>query len=96
MKEYDEKKAIKFIHSQTDGKISKPYADDDILLIIDAMFDFFEENADDDDFELNENELVFYVKNQLRKDVDNVVEMDDVKAIVQAELDYEDTLADEA
>ncbi len=95
MKEYDESEAIKFIRSQVDGKNVKNYADDDILLIIDAIFDFFEESGEDDDFELNENELILYVKNQLRKDIDNVVDMDDVKDIVKAELNYEEMLQDE-
>lgn len=95
MKEYDESAAIKFIRTQLDGTINNSYSGDDLLLVIDAIFDYFEQYSEDDDFEFSEHNLNHYVKNQLRKDVDNVIELDDVPAIVAAELKYEDTLEDD-
>lgn len=98
-KEYDENEAIDFIKNFIPQEIKKKYTDDDILIIIDTIFDyyddkgFFDINADEDDeLELSTNDLVSYVKNQLRKDTDNVVELDDVKDIVLAELQYEESL----
>jgi hypothetical protein len=62
------------------------------LLVIDTVFDYFEEYDDDDDFVFNENELIEYAKKQLRKDVDNVIELDDVRYLIKGELEYENFL----
>lgn len=99
VKEYDEDEAIKFIKNFLPQDIKKKYEDDDILMVIDIIFDYYEEKGfldvdsnEDDEENLSVPDLVSYVKNQLRKDVDNVVEMDDVMNIVLGELEYEGTL----
>ena len=38
------------------------------------------------------DDLISFVKKQLRKDPDNVVDPDDVQSIVLGELDYEESL----
>ncbi len=92
MKEFDEINAIKHIRNCAGNRFSAQYSNDDILLVIDTIFDYFEANDDDDNFELDLNALVEYVKKQLRKDKGNVIVDDDVQAIVEAELSYEDSL----
>ena len=101
-KEFDENDAISFIRSYVPEAIKNKYSDDDILLLIDTMFDYFEKGDEDevlydDDVvdEYNINEIVKYVKKNLRKDPDNQIEVDDIKYLVQGELEYENTLEDE-
>ena len=101
-KEFDENDAISFIRSYVPEAIKNKYSDDDILLLIDTMFDYFEKGDEDDVLydddvvdEYNINEIVNYVKKNLRKDPDNQIEVDDIKYLVQGELEYENTLEDE-
>ncbi len=101
-KEFDENDAIAFIRSYVPDAIKNKYSDDDILLLIDTMFDYFEKGDEDeilydDDVvdENNINEIVNYVKKNLRKDPDNQIEVDDIKYLVEGELEYENTLDDD-
>ena len=98
IKEYDEDEAIKYILTNLPQEISEKYTDDDILLIIDSIFDFYEDkgffsmdNLDgEDDFE--EGELIEYVKKSVKKDPNQSIKMDDVANIVHLELEYEDSI----
>lgn len=98
-KEYDENDAIAFIKNYLPQDIKNKYSDDDILIVIDTIFDyydskgFFDIDAEpDDEEELHINDLVGYVKNQLRRDSDNEIDLDDVMPIVLGELEYEESL----
>ena len=102
-KEFDENDAIEFIRNFMPEKLNNKYSDDDILLIIDTMYDFYEkgdeqetlyDEGDDNNDEFNLNEIVNFVKKAIRKDPDNQVDMDDVKVIVEGEIEYENTLDD--
>ena len=102
-KELDENDAIEFIRNFMPEKLKNKYSDDDILLIIDTMYDFYEkgdeqetlyDEGDDNNDEFNLNEIVNFVKKSIRKDPDNQVDMDDVKVIVEGEIEYENTLDD--
>ncbi len=93
MKEFDDNEAIKYIRS----KVSQcaGVSDDDLLLVIDTMFDYAEtldDDAPDEAFDVEA--IVAYVKKQLKKDEENKVPIELVDAIVEAELDYEDSLDD--
>ena len=97
-KEYDENDAIVFIKNYLPQDIKTKYNDDDILIVIDLIFDYYDEkgyfdiSVDDDEGELSVTDLTGYVKNKLRKDPDNIIEMDDVAPIILGELDYEESL----
>ena len=102
-KEFDENDAIEFIRNFMPEQLKNKYSDDDILLIIDTMYDFYEkgdeqetlyDEGDDNNDEFNLNEIVNFVKKSIRKDPDNQVDMDDVKVIVEGEIEYENTLDD--
>ena len=84
LKEYDENEAIKHIVNYLPIDIIFEYYDKNGFFDIDAGVDD-EENIDVDD-------LISFVKKQLRKDPDNVVDPDDVQSIVLGELDYEESL----
>lgn len=97
-KEFDENDAIEYIRQYAQNKIKNKYTDDDILLLIDTMYDFYESDYDieakyeDEGDECSVNEIVNYVKKNLRRDPDNQIEMDDVKVLVEGEVEYENTL----
>ena len=95
MNEYDETKAVAFINS----RLEKQYPDDEILNVIDMIWDYYESNGmfeiDDDDDEPEddlEEQLVEYVKKMLVRDSEANVAMEDVADIVKAELEYEESL----
>ena len=99
IKEYDEDEAIKFIKAFVPQDLKNKYSDDDILIIIDTIFDYYDEKGfmdidadDDEEVDVSVPDLVGYVKNSLRKDSDNIIEMDDVMNLVLGELEYEKTL----
>ncbi len=85
---YDENDAVKFIREHVGEDIAKKYSSDDIVLLIDTMFDYFDAHDDEDDIEL----IAAWVAKELRKDRDNKIEPQDVPAIVAAEIAYEETL----
>ena len=95
--EFDENKAVDFINSRLGDK---KYPADEILNVIDMMYDYYEQNGmldpdnDDDDTEDIEKELVEYVVKMLRRDKLAKIDIADAPVIVKAELDYEDQIAD--
>ena len=100
-KEFDENDAIDFIRQYIPSNIKNKYSDDDILLVIDTMYDFYEkgdeqeslyDEGDNNSDEYNINEIVNFLKKSIRKDPDNQIDMDDVKALVEGEIEYENTL----
>ncbi len=93
MKEFDDSDAIKYIRNEVAQCAG--ISDDDLLLVIDTMFDYDEtlaEDAPDEAFDVET--IAAYVKKQLKKDDENKVPLELVEAIVEAELDYEDSLDD--
>lgn len=98
IKEFEENDCINYMRKAVGDKIAGKYSDDDILLLVDAMYDFYESEEDetDDDNAVSDEtwvkRIVSYVQNCLRRDPDNTIEMDDVKPLVEAEIEYEDTL----
>lgn len=95
--EFDESEAIKFIQK----RLPKAIDDDDILNIIDIIWDYYEDNGlldvsfsdfDDDDDEYVLPKLVLHAKKMLQKDKFSTLSLDDVESIVLAEIEYEKTL----
>lgn len=95
---YDENEAIKYIKAALKQSEGVSYSDDDILNIIDIIWDYYEQNGlldlDNDD-ELDYDHLLDSVKHLLKKDKGNKVKEEHVETIVKAELDYEDSLEDD-
>lgn len=95
--EYDENIAIKQIRKVLSDKSNAIYDDDEILNVIDMIWDFYDENGmldidledGEDDSEAIYSELCDYVVRMLKKDKDAKVLPEDVPAIVKAEIDYE-------
>lgn len=97
---YDENNAVKYINDVLNQKAGVTYSDDDILNVIDIIWDYYEQNGlldidIDSDDELDPDHLLDFVKRLLKKDKGNRVKEEHVEIIVNAELDYEDSIEDE-
>lgn len=97
MNEFDEKQAIAAMNASIAGS-GKQYDDDELLNIIDMIWDWYEDNGlleidtEADDEDVNVDALVKYVKKMLARDRDAQVDQADVETLVMAELNYEQTL----
>lgn len=99
MKSYDEDEAVKFIRAFLPDDIRPKYTDDEILLIIDTIWDWYEskgltslENVDSADEELDIDALTAYVKKEIKKDDEMVMDPADIPFIIKGELEYEESL----
>lgn len=98
---FDEENAVKFIRESLPEEIREKYTDDEILYVVDIIWDYYEkkgllslDNIDTEEELLDIDDLVKYVKKELAKDKDAVLDLDDVKHIVKGELQYEESLED--
>ena len=97
---YDESEAIKFIRDYMPDNISGLYSDDEILNILDMIWDYYEDNGfldipagdDVDDSSPQLSDILAYVNKVLAKDKLAVVDKDDVHYIVEGELAYEKSI----
>ena len=94
MKTYEENDAVKYILSNLPSDVAEKYSDDDILLVIDIIFEFYENKGyfdlndiDESDDEFDESELFEFVKKSLKKDKDKPIDLDDVENIVRLEFE---------
>ena len=94
MMEYDENDAIEFIVK----KIGIEIEEDEILNIIDIIWDYYEDNGmldismDNDDDESDIFILIAHVVKIVSKDKSSNLEKDVIAQIVEAELAYEESL----
>ncbi len=99
---FDEQ-AVEYILSHIDPEIARLYDEDDILLIVDTIFDYYDSKGlldidlsdDAEPDEVDVDDLVAYVEKQLRKDRDNRVVPEHVEPIVKAEIDFEIAIDEE-
>jgi len=98
--EFDENKAVELINKALIDNGRTPYHDDEILNIIDMIWDYYEENGlldidtcdiEDDDI-ATLDEILDYVTRMLKKDRHAKVAIEDLPTIINAELDYEESL----
>ena len=98
--EFDEQKAIEFINARLAEAGRAAYPDDEVLNVIDMIWDFYQENGlldvdlsdDDEEDEDIEPDLIDYVNRMLRKDSQAGIDPQDVPLMVRAEIDYEDSV----
>ncbi|MDE6397134.1 MAG: hypothetical protein K2K84_07670 [Muribaculaceae bacterium] len=96
MEVFDEEKAVRFILESL-GERAKKYDEDDILDVIDIIWDYYEDHGfldismDPDDTEdIPETDiLVTHVIKMIKRDRGSKIDIDDIKDIVVAELEYE-------
>lgn len=98
---FDEDNAIAFIRAQIGNEISSLYDDDEILNVIDIIWDFYESNGmleiedDEEDADVDLDRLMSTVRRTLAKDKRAKIATEHIEPIVIAELAYEDSLEDE-
>ena len=96
--EFDEEKAIEFIREQVGKDIASKYDDDQLLNVLDIIWDYYEDhgfldiNMEDDDEEVDIEALVKHTRKMLAKDRRAGIDAEDIEALVRAELAYEDTV----
>lgn len=99
MKEYQEKEAIKAMRATLTPETSARIDDDELLNIIDIIWDWYEDNglldidADaDTEEDVNTQALVAHVRKMLAKDKLSPVLPAEVEPLVAAQLAYEQSL----
>lgn len=98
MKEFEEKDAIKLMRAALTPESAKLYDDDEILNVIDIIWDWYDDNGlldidtEADDEDVNTDALIKHVRKMLAKDSDSPVKPEDVEPLVMAELRYEQSL----
>lgn len=98
--DYDEDDAIEYIQSSIPENINKKLSEDDIAYLIDLIYEYYEEigvlsDEVDDEFEIDEEELVDFVFTSAQSaNIKNLtVEM--VEAVIDGELSYCESLEDD-
>ena len=96
---FDEDDAVNFIRETLPESVSEKYSDDEILYVIDTIWDWYEKNGYlsldtevTDDGLLDEEQLVAYVRKDIRNDKEIMMDPDDVGLIVKGELQYEESI----
>ncbi len=98
---YDEDEAVKFIRQAIPTDVASEYTDDDILFIIDSIWDYYEsagmtslDNIETDAEEADMKAVTAYVEKALKSDGHILMTDANISMIVKAELQYEKTLED--
>lgn len=99
--EFDENKCTDFINDRLRALGRNTYDSDELLNIVDMVYDYYDSRGlldidDDTDDELErpalDADIAVYVRTMLKRDKRSEVRSEDVDAIVAAELDYEESL----
>lgn len=98
---FDEQDAIEYIRAMIPRDIAIRIDDDDILFVIDHVWDWYEQHGfldisldDADDPEVDPDTIVEYVQKFVARRRNLSITTEDVKPIVLAQLDYERSLED--
>lgn len=94
---YDEDKAICFIRNYLPEETKNNYSDDEILFVIDCIWDYYEDNglldlSDDSDDAIDFDNLYIYIEKSIKKDGEISINKNDLKCIIKGELEYEESL----
>lgn len=98
MKEFNENEAIAAMRAALPAESSGKYSDDDLLEVLDLIFDHYEENgdldpdassADDVDDEEEIKATTAFVARFIKKDKSSKIDLGDIPAIVRGEYTYE-------
>lgn len=98
---FDEDNAIKFIREYIPESVSEKYDDDEILFIIDVIWDWYERNGYltldagvTEEENLDVAKLTAYVRKEVANDKELIMDPEDIGKIVEAELKYEESIED--
>ena len=92
---------MKFIRGTLPPEKSELYSDDEILYVIDTIWDWYEKNGYTSlDSEVTDSEMdhiddiVAYVRKEMKRAKEFVIDTEDIPLIVKGELQYEQSLED--
>ena len=92
---YDDAASVAFIRNYITQEMKELLSDDDIVYFVDLIYDYYEsrgymdEDLDEDEaIEVDEDELVEYVVRNARKDGVGKFEPEQIRFVVQGELEY--------
>lgn len=93
--EYNEDDAIRYMREHVAG--AEAYDDDQLLNLIDIIFDYYDENGDleIDDEDFADDDVVAisgHAAKLLSKDKGSIIRLEHIAPLVAAELDYEMSL----
>lgn len=98
---FDEDKAVEFIRKEIPENVSMKFSDDEILSIIDMIWDYYENKGllslnmeETEEEQLDPDDLIAYVRKTVKEDEVLMMDPKDIDLIVKAELDYEASLED--
>lgn len=92
--EFSEKDALRFIRQHLPEDLASRLSDDDILDVVDAAYDYYDEygllDLSDLDSDVDEQKMALYIVSAVGFDIN----ADEALRIVGLENDYEDSLND--
>ena len=98
---FDEDKAVEFIRRELPENINIKFSDDELLLIIDIIWNYYEDKGllslnleETDEEQMDPDELIAFVKKTVKEDDELMMDPKDIELVVKAELDYEASLED--
>ncbi len=94
---YDDELAVRFIQSRIPQELQGKYTDDDIILITDTVVDYYQRNGwldTNEEIEIDMEDLLNFVVKECKKDKDCHFDTnpESIRWIIEAELDYEESL----
>lgn len=98
---YDEDDSVKFIQNYLPQELKGKFKDDDILYIVDLIYDFYESKGyfkedsavdQESEIDIDEDELIEYVVKNAQKEKVVKFEPEEITFIVQGELEYCDSI----
>lgn len=98
MNEFNETDAVASMRKALSEESSLLYNDDELLNVIDIIWDWYEDeglldiDSEADDEDINTEVLIKHVGKMLAKDSDSPIKSADVEPLVMAELRYEQSL----
>lgn len=93
----DDAKEVAFIMNQLPIDVKDKFTDDDIYYCVDVMLEYLETKQTDDDgfIDIDLDEVAKHIAKQAKKEKIGDFEPEDIFFVVQAELDYNETLDNE-
>jgi len=93
---YDEDEAILFIRNQLPQELKEKFSDDDLNYLVDLIYEFYEEKGflteEETEVDIDLDELTAYVIKNAKKDKVGIYTEDEIHFVVDAEIEYCDSL----
>lgn len=97
---YDDDDSVAFIQNYLPSELKEKFSKDDIVYIIDLVYDYYaskgyfdeEEPDDDESVEIDEDELLEYVVKNAKHDGVGKFDPEEIQFVIRGELEYCDSI----